>query len=175
MTPKSFIGALVGALGFYCLVQPANAITLNSGDAVVYNFDFTGQTPAPPYSLLQVCVFFSGVTPVASTIQIDTLAGLNATGGTFFTLGPLFVPTGSTITFGDNDGIFSVRFTAVAGLPFDIDSVLAEARNSIGQLTTLQGELVTPLPAALPLFAGGLGALGLLGWRRKKQAAALVA
>jgi hypothetical protein len=25
----------------------------------------------------------------------------------------------------------------------------------------------TPLPAALPLFAGGLGALGLLGWRRK--------
>ena len=30
-----------------------------------------------------------------------------------------------------------------------------------------------PLPAALPLFASGLGALGLLGWRRKKKAAAL--
>jgi hypothetical protein len=29
-----------------------------------------------------------------------------------------------------------------------------------------------PLPAALPLFATGLGALGLLGWRRKKKAAA---
>jgi hypothetical protein len=28
----------------------------------------------------------------------------------------------------------------------------------------------TPLPAALPLFATGLGALGLLGWRRKKKA-----
>jgi hypothetical protein len=27
-----------------------------------------------------------------------------------------------------------------------------------------------PLPAALPLFATGLGALGLLGWRRKKKA-----
>ena len=27
-----------------------------------------------------------------------------------------------------------------------------------------------PLPAALPLFATGLGALGLLGWRRKKTA-----
>ena len=25
-----------------------------------------------------------------------------------------------------------------------------------------------PLPAALPLFATGLGALGLLGWRRKR-------
>ena len=31
----------------------------------------------------------------------------------------------------------------------------------------------TPLPAALSLFATGLGALGLLGWRRKKKAAAL--
>ncbi len=29
----------------------------------------------------------------------------------------------------------------------------------------------TPLPAALPLFASGLGALGLLGWRRKRKAA----
>jgi hypothetical protein len=27
-----------------------------------------------------------------------------------------------------------------------------------------------PLPAALPLFASGLGALGLLGWRRKRKA-----
>jgi len=33
----------------------------------------------------------------------------------------------------------------------------------------------TPLPAALPLFATGLGGLGLLGWRRKKRAAALAA
>jgi hypothetical protein len=28
------------------------------------------------------------------------------------------------------------------------------------------------LPATLPLFATGLGGLGLLGWRRKKKAAA---
>jgi hypothetical protein len=28
-----------------------------------------------------------------------------------------------------------------------------------------------PIPAALPLFATGLGALGLLGWRRKRKAA----
>jgi DNA-binding transcriptional LysR family regulator len=32
-----------------------------------------------------------------------------------------------------------------------------------------------PLPAALPLFATGLGALGLLGWRRKRKAKALSA
>jgi hypothetical protein len=48
----------------------------------------------------------------------------------------------------------------------------------------LQGEVVlgggsalvvTPLPAAFPLFATGLGALGLLGWRRKRKAAVIAA
>jgi hypothetical protein len=34
---------------------------------------------------------------------------------------------------------------------------------------------VTPLPAALPLFATGIGGLGLLGWRRKRKAPAGVA
>ena len=33
---------------------------------------------------------------------------------------------------------------------------------------------VTPLPAALPLFASGLAFLGLLGWRRKRKAATSV-
>jgi hypothetical protein len=33
----------------------------------------------------------------------------------------------------------------------------------------------TPLPATLSLFATGLGALGLIGWRRKKKAAAFAA
>jgi hypothetical protein len=32
-----------------------------------------------------------------------------------------------------------------------------------------------PLPAALPLFAGGIGGLGLLGWRRKRKSHARVA
>jgi hypothetical protein len=30
----------------------------------------------------------------------------------------------------------------------------------------------TPLPTALPLFATGLGALGLLGWRSMRKACA---
>jgi probable HAF family extracellular repeat protein len=37
------------------------------------------------------------------------------------------------------------------------------------------GVAATPLPAALPLFATGLGALGLVGWRRKRKVAAALA
>ena len=33
----------------------------------------------------------------------------------------------------------------------------------------------TPLPAALSLFAGGLGVIGLLGSRRKRKAASIAA
>ena len=47
--------------------------------------------------------------------------------------------------------------------------------NEDQQVGTLADPSTTPLPAALPLFASGLGALGLLGWRRKKKAAAIAA
>jgi hypothetical protein len=33
----------------------------------------------------------------------------------------------------------------------------------------------TPLSAALPLFAGGLGLVGLLAWRKRQKAAAIAA
>jgi hypothetical protein len=48
--------------------------------------------------------------------------------------------------------------------------------NGTGQGLTLVYDytpVVTPLPAALPLFATSLGALGLLGWRRKRRAQAV--
>ena len=35
----------------------------------------------------------------------------------------------------------------------------------------IRGFLATPVPAALPLFATGLGLMALLGWRRKQKAA----
>ena len=45
---------------------------------------------------------------------------------------------------------------------------------SISWSATESSNLV-PLPAALPLFATGLGVMGLLGWRRKRKAAAALA
>ena len=42
-----------------------------------------------------------------------------------------------------------------------------------GPIGTVSPTGTTPLPATLPLFATGLGALGLLGWRRKRRAHAV--
>ncbi|MGA7966531.1 MAG: hypothetical protein WCB49_11710 [Gammaproteobacteria bacterium] len=46
---------------------------------------------------------------------------------------------------------------------------------TMDKLSTVSAISTTPMPAALPLFASGLGVLGLLGWRRKKKVAAPVA
>jgi hypothetical protein len=42
-----------------------------------------------------------------------------------------------------------------------------------GTFTTGAAVPEIPLPAALPLFATGIGGLGLLGWRRKRRAKAV--
>jgi len=47
-----------------------------------------------------------------------------------------------------------------------------EGVNLEGSLSVSTTPSAVPLPAALPLFATGLAGLGLLGWRRKKKAAA---
>jgi hypothetical protein len=57
-----------------------------------------------------------------------------------------------------------------------IDSVIGggsifEARSTAAIIARESAS--TPLPAALPLFATGLGGLGLLGWRRKRKVRAI--
>jgi hypothetical protein len=51
--------------------------------------------------------------------------------------------------------------------PYCYSSAPCSPTGPTGQL-----DVVTPAPAALPLFATGLGGLGLLGWRRKRKAQA---
>jgi len=49
----------------------------------------------------------------------------------------------------------------------------ADNRFSLANVSySLSPVSATPLPAALPLFATGLGVMGLLGWRRKRKGVA---
>jgi len=97
-------------------------------------------------------------------------ATLNVVGGQYFEI--------SART--DATGDYGWFFEAVHGVcpegfspPCNVTVDQAAVPNSPGRWSGPIPE--TPLPAALPLFATGLGGLGLLGWHRKRKAAALAA
>jgi PKD repeat protein len=56
-----------------------------------------------------------------------------------------------------------------------IDSVGLSSLQETEQVPVSNAPDATPLPAALPLFATGLGVMGLFGWRRKRKAQAIAA
>jgi len=101
-------------------------------------------------------------------------------------------PNFSKFTF-DVGGISIVEYTstgAISGLgagfvsPIDVSGAVLVITSTVAA-DSVHGSVLsnivlndegiqpsaTPVPGALPLFATGIGALGLLGWRRKRKAA----
>jgi hypothetical protein len=65
--------------------------------------------------------------------------------------------------------VFSVNLSnASLTLLFDYGGGVLGAAN--GTAFVNENTTSTPLPAALPLFATGIGAMGFVGWRRKRRA-----
>jgi hypothetical protein len=65
-----------------------------------------------------------------------------------------------------------LTLTPGLGMLLGTTGVIVEGFATFSSVAT---PVATPLPAALPLFATGLGALGLLGWRRKRKSRVAVA
>jgi hypothetical protein len=104
---------------------------------------------------------------------LSFFSAANATGSNLFTI------TGDQLliqTYGHDQ----VRFDFGNEL---FQSVLLSTNSNAFEFANLQtfggpapaAAVATPLPAALPLFVSGLGALGFVGWRRKKKAAGFAA
>jgi hypothetical protein len=70
--------------------------------------------------------------------------------------------TAFALTAGTPEFISQTFLTSIGDLTFT-------GANSVSFEAVISG---TPLPGALPLFASGLGAFGLIGWRRKRKAVA---
>ena len=69
-----------------------------------------------------------------------------------------------------NDSYFSLTYDGEHGI-IQFGEVFQGSAYFVGGFFTSSVE-TTPLPAALPLFVSGLGAIGILGWRRKKKTTA---
>ena len=82
---------------------------------------------------------------------------------------------------------FNLLSTALGGLTFTFTStslIFFATEGRIRRGTVISGIFLTapppvdipaavPIPAALPLLAAGLGAMGVMGWRRKRKSAAV--
>jgi|GEM_PF-2157127 hypothetical protein len=132
---------------------PARCTSSFSGGAGCAGAFFAGPSPLTTQSILV------GLdSPVLVQLRLDATVSAAAPGSTSdsFFLNSLDFPIGVAL-FNLDPGI-----TVDAPDSFVTNNVFAPP----GVAAT------TPVPAALPLFASGLGALGLLAWRKKKKAAA---
>ncbi len=125
---------------------------------------------------LSFSLFLHAPGSLANTLAIDPqIFSLNieldshANGG--FAQIPHTLLDGPTSAF--MDGSDTAGITLISMLDSDGNVMPFFTFSSEGGLLFDSPSQATPLPAALPLFATGLGALGVLGWRRKKKAAAL--
>jgi len=123
------------------------------------------------------CVFTNNSDPFLT----ENLGTINVSHG--------FQPSFATLSFSQNNNIvdFAASFSLLNTSNGNFSYLLVSYIFGSEQLRAFMGSSgggaaqlvnpfsVLPLPAALPLFATGLGALGLLGWRRKRKAAALAA
>ena len=89
---------------------------------------------------------------------------------------------GDVITFSFSTPVTSALssgfFVVWTDAPDFIDPPMIDIYDSSGDLSTVStffSPAATPLPAALPLFATGLGVMGLFGWRKKRKNAAALA
>ena len=77
------------------------------------------------------------------------------------------------VCFQNQDACLSSNAYANSTLLLDVFGDPTDALGPISELGTVEFAIAeTPLPSAIPLFAGGLGALGLFGWRRKRKISA---
>jgi hypothetical protein len=138
---------------------------------VVYTLTLTDQSD-PTYSGTGTITLSSAPNPTgqsdyssaAVSFEIDGVNFSGTAAHVRFTDGS-FVSAQFSQEVGMNPNRFDLQTNSSYQFSYDNEQV-----NAFGTIASALAP--TPLPAALPLFAGGLGALGFIGWRKKRRAAA---
>jgi hypothetical protein len=132
----------------------SNGPNVNVADVIIdsYPSAFTIPTPLPFNTSCGNCL----VTTNSFTVTAGAITAYD------------FEVTGTT-------SLWSLALGAIAGEESFSNGTGETQINIVTQGVSFEpvGAPTTPLPAALPLFATGLGALGLFGWRKKRKAHAI--
>jgi hypothetical protein len=158
------------------LSYPSPLITL--GDLAIYNFNFSGLTPPPPYNFMALAFAFAGFDAGESLVW-QAFDGLNATGGPISPAQILLGPSGPRdFAFGlpgALDGVFSIGVSDVVG-SLEL-SILAAAEGgdpailNNAPIITRQGAI--PEPATLSLLGFALAVIAACRRSQRKSVAGL--
>jgi hypothetical protein len=164
-------GLAVGGSGN--MLVGCGAIGSNVGAVMVHVTPGTGGNPAT-LSILKVISGIGGTDEIwfdPTTNAFYVTGNNNTNTGRFF---DVVSDNGASSTILQSitlPATSSAHSIAVDPFNGDVFVPLAGTGNSDCPLGCIAVFAPTPLPATWPLFATGIGALGLLGWRRKRKAA----
>jgi hypothetical protein len=165
-----FLAIMMASVTF---ANPGNATTIqftldatdSSGDIFGGTFDFDTIT----FTDTNIALTASGPNTFNETLSTLVFAS---------SLGTVLVASNTA----DGTSITLNFATSLATLPPDLDPLYPLLNSDyVSAQHILTGDVIgttvtsTPLPATLPLFATGFGAMGLLGWRKKRKNAAAIA
>jgi len=147
--------------GYFSSALPLGTIDVTSAGTVTVSLPTT-------YSISEFALNLQGGSVDNGAFSVSTGARSYGTYGPFNTVLDGQFGNNLTFTISNFAGLFNVEvdnqpiwFAAMVEKGFSAQTLIADLPAP-----------TTPLPAALPLFATGLGAMGLLGWRRKRKAQA---
>lgn len=181
--------ALVAGLALAAAAAPAAIVSLGAGDSALYAFDYSAQTPPPPYTQAvisngQFSIDLDSV-QAGEFVNLDFYDAIDGGGAPLATL-RFGASSGLTISFSQSmfvdlagvlDGEFSARVRAEGGA-FDLVSVVASMCDATrGCTQRIDGALVrvdlaapVPEPGSLACAVLALGALAGRGRRRAQEA-----